>query len=314
LVAYLAMAAGLVCAAAGSELFLRGTVGIAAAARVAPAIIATTVAAFATSSPELTVAITSALAGEPEISFGDALGSNVANIALILGAALLFGPLSAPRQDVKRDYLVALLTSALIGLLTLDGRLSRIDAAILLAGFLLWIAAVLRAAGRQRSAPQAKGPDDAKGAPLMRVAAETLSGFVLLVAEGKLIVFGASEIARALGASDFFIGATIVSIGTSTPELAMAIMSRLRGHDEVGLGALLGSNIFNGLFIVGVAGSIAPFNVLLAGIWPALVFGGVALALAYPSPSGALHRWRGAALLAVYLAYFIATAVTPWPQ
>ncbi|MBI5011749.1 MAG: hypothetical protein HZC06_02790 [Methylocystis sp.] len=125
---YLAMALGLLCATGGGELFVRGTVGIASAARVAPSIIAATVAAFATSSPELTVAIQSGLAGEPEISLGDALGSNVANLALIFGVALLFGPLAIIRAQVTRNFAVAVAAPVALSVMLIDGSLSRLEA------------------------------------------------------------------------------------------------------------------------------------------------------------------------------------------
>lgn len=302
---YLALAFGLLCAGGGGELFVRGTVGIARAARVSPGVIAATVAAFATSSPELTVAISSALAGEPEISFGDALGSNVANIALIFGAALLLAPLVVDRASVLRDFAVAVATPAALGLLLLDDSISRIDAAILLAGFAVWFVAVVREALRQRSVAP---PSEARMRPL-RAAIETLIGLALLIAAGKLIVYGADDIARQFGLSEFVIGATLVAVGTSTPELAIAIISRIRQHDEVGVGALLGSNIFNGLFIVGVAGAITPIRTSALEAAPALIAGVIALTLAYPPRDGVIHRWRGAALLATYAAYLAAVIV-----
>lgn len=305
LIPYLTLALGLLCAGGGGELFVRGTVGIAQAARVSPSIISATVAAFATSSPELTVAISSALAGEPEISFGDALGSNVVNIALILGAALVLAPLAVDRAHVLRDLAVAVATPVCLGLMLLDGVISRVDAMILLAGFALWLSAVLREARRQRSvAPQL----EAASTP-WRAAIETLIGLALLIVAGKLIVFGAEDIARRFGLHEFLIGATLVAVGTSTPELATAIISRIRRHEEVGLGTLLGSNIFNGLFIVGVAGAITPIHVSEYEAAPALAAGLIALSFAYPPRDGVYWRWRAAALLLVYAAYLAAAIV-----
>lgn len=297
---YIALALGLVCAAGGGELFVSGTVGIARAARVAPSVIAATIAAFATSSPELTVAIQSGLAGEPQISLGDALGSNVANFALIFGVALLFGPLAIIRAQVTRDFAVAVAVPAALGAMLMDGLLSREEAAILLGGFALWFTGVTLEALEQRRAapaPQETSPG------LLRALLETSVGLALLIAAGSFIVFGASEIARRFGLSDFIIGATLVAVGTSTPELATALMARIRRQDDVGFGALLGSNIFNGLFIVGVAGAITPIRISAAETAPALIAGLIALALVYPPRSGVYRPWRGAALLAVYAAY-----------
>jgi cation:H+ antiporter len=148
--AYLAL--GVVFAAAGGELFVRGAVGLASAARVSGAIIGATVAAFATSSPELSVAINSALEQRPQIALGDALGSNVVNVALILGLALLISPIQCSRGSVKRDFPVALAVPPVTGLLCLDGTLSRIEGVLLLALFLAWLAAVILDARSQRRA------------------------------------------------------------------------------------------------------------------------------------------------------------------
>lgn len=302
---YIALALGLVCAAGGGELFVSGTVGIARAARVAPSVIAATIAAFATSSPELTVAIQSGLAGEPQISLGDALGSNVANFALIFGVALLFGPLAIIRAQVTRDFAVAVAVPAALGAMLMDGLLSREEAAILLGGFALWFTGVtLEALEQRRAAP---APQETPSG-LLRALLETSVGLALLIAAGSFIVFGASEIARRFGLSDFIIGATLVAVGTSTPELATALMARIRRQDDVGFGALLGSNIFNGLFIVGVAGAITPIRISAAETAPALIAGLIALALVYPPRSGVYRPWRGVALLAVYAAY-LATVI-----
>jgi cation:H+ antiporter len=126
---------------------------------------------------------------------------------------------------------------------------------------------------------------------------------VLLIAAGRLIVTGASGIAASYGVSDFVIGATVVAVGTSVPELATTIISRLRGHDEVGLGTVLGSNIFNGLLIVGVASTITPIRIGFYQVAPVLALGLIAVALTYPPPSGIINRHRGVILLAVYAAY-----------
>lgn len=305
LLPYAGLLFGVFCAALGGEFFVRGTVGVAAAARVSPGVIAATVAAFATSSPELTVAVSSALAGEPQISFGDALGSNVANIALILGAALTLGPLAFDRASLLRDYGVATAAPLAIAFILRDGEVSRLDSTLLLTLFVIWIAVVLRAAFLGRANAM---PDDG-GVGYARAAGESLLGLVLLVAAGKLIVFGAAEIARRFGMSEFVIGSTLVAVGTSTPELATAIVARLRRHDDVGVGALFGSNIFNALFITGVASAISPINLPIGEAAPALAGGLAAMLVAYPPRSGVYPVWRGVALLVCYAAYLVATVV-----
>ena len=154
---YLALTAGVICAGIGGELFVRGAVGLAHWARVSPGIIGATVVAFATSSPELAVAVSSALAGEPQISLGDALGSNVVNVALILGIALTISAIRTLRESVKRDLPVALLVPVITGVLFLDGVLSRIDGWILMGTFIAWLAAVIYR-GTETTQRHGKGP------------------------------------------------------------------------------------------------------------------------------------------------------------
>jgi cation:H+ antiporter len=299
---FLYLLLGVAFAGGGGELFVRGTVGLAKSLRISPGIVAATVAAFATSSPELTVSITSALHGTPTIALGDALGSNVVNVGLILGSVLLIGVLNAPRGTVRRDFPTALAVPVVTAVLLIDGELSRIDGLLLLTLFVLWLVAVTREARRERSAVE-----EVLGAyPPGRALLEGAIGLVLLIAAGTLIVTGATGIASAYGVSDFIIGATVVAVGTSVPELATAIISRLRGHDEVGLGTLLGSNIFNGLFIVGVASSVTPIRVGFSQVAPALALGVLAVALTFPPRGGVIGRYRGGMLLAVYAVYLVA--------
>ena len=186
-------------------------------------------------------------------------------------------------------------------MLLIDGNLSRLDGMLLIALFTGWLIAVLIEARRERSAAaEVLG----EGRPVFAIAAG-VAGLALLILAGKLIVAGATGIATAYGLDAFLIGATIVALGTSVPELATAVISGLRGHEEVGLGTILGSNIFNGLLIVGTAASIAPIGIELRTVAPALILGATALALAYPPSSGAIARWRGGILLGVYAVYLL---------
>lgn len=296
---YAALVLGAVCAGIGGELFVRGAVGLAHWARVSPGIIAATVVAFATSSPELSVSISAALAGEPEIALGDALGSNVVNVALILGLAVTISGIQSPRDQIRRDFPVALLIPAMTGVLFLDGTLSRFDGALMLSAFVAWVAAALYEARKRRSAA-----DVVLGAHhRWAVVSSCLAGIVLLILAGRLIVAGARGIALSFGIEEFVVGATVVAAGTSVPELATVIVAKLRGHDDVSLGALLGSNIFNGLFIVAVAALIHPITVDWRDATTALVYGFAALMSAYPTRDGAIVRGRGLLLLAIYVLY-----------
>lgn len=299
---YLTLALGVLSAGLGGELFVRGTVSLATWARIAPGIVGATVAAFATSSPELSVSITSALAGTPQIALGDALGSNVVNIALILAMALLISGIQSSRDSIRRDFPVAFLVPVLTAALAADGELSRLDGSLMLSVFLAWMIATVIEARRQRSAAE-----EVLGAH--RLAPALLSaaiGLGLLVGAGLLIVDGARAIAISFGLSEFIIGATVVAVGTSVPELATALISKLRGHDEVGLGTVLGSNIFNGLFIVAVAALIHPIAFEASSVRVALAFGLVAVMLTLPGKSGYIGRGRGLLLLLLYVAYVVA--------
>jgi len=299
---WLALLIGVACAGVGGELFVRGAVGLALWARISAGIIGATVAAFATSSPELSVAIGSSVAGQPEISLGDAVGSNVVNVGLVLGLALCISGIRAPRASVRRDFPVALLVPVVLGVLSLDGMISRVDGIVLLTLFSAWLIAVTIAARRERSAS-----GEVLGASkLWRAALAALVGLGFLIGSGHFIVTGARGIAVTFGIPEFIIGATVVAIGTSMPELATSIISKLRGHDEIGLGTILGSNIFNGLFIVGIAAVICPIRVESRAVATALIIGLATTALTLPRGDGIIERRRGAMLLALYTIYVVA--------
>jgi cation:H+ antiporter len=296
---YLTLSLGIITAGLGGELFVRGTVGIASWARVSPGIIATTISAFATSSPELSVSINSAFSGVPQIALGDSLGSNVVNIALILALALLISGIKSPRGNIKREFPVALFVPIFTALLFYDNELSRFDGLLLLSLFFTWLVAVVLEARKQRSATMEVLGEKRRWLAVLSCAV----GLLFLVAAGGLIVTGAKGIAFSFGLDEFIIGATILALGTSTPELATTVIAKVRGHDEVSLGTILGSNIFNGTFIIGVAATIHPIRVALDDVGLTLVFGFVALIFTYPSRTGLISRGRGVLLLMLYSCY-----------
>lgn len=296
---YVLLALGVVCAGIGGELFVRGSVGLAGWMRISPGIVGATVAAFATSSPELAVAISSALAGKPEISLGDVLGSNIVNVAFILAIPLAISGLRAPRDSIKRDFSVALLVPIVTAMMFLDGQITRIDGLILLGIFLAWFTATVLEARKQRNAAEEILGEHRP----WRIAIACAVGLLLLVLAGNFIVSGARGIALSFGIQEFVIGATVVALGTSVPELATTVIAKLRGHDEVGLGTVLGSNIFNGLLIVAVAALINPISVSLREVAVALTFGLVVLLCVFPPADGQLSKRRGLMLLVLYLTY-----------
>ena len=296
------LALGLLCAGLGGELFLRALTGLARTWRLSAAFAGASLAAFATSSPEFSVALGSALAGTPEIALGDCLGSNVVNVALILGGALLLGPLHYSREGLRRDLPMALAAPGLTALLAWDGTLSRLDGALMMAGFFAWVTFGWRDT-RLPPTPDGARPT-ASSLPLL---AAGFAGFGLLVLAAKLIVSGALGVADAFAWPPFVVGAVIVAVGTSRPEIVTTWFARLRGLDDIGLGTVLGSNVFNLLFIVAMTAIVQPIRVRGLGPWLGLGFGLAALLIAYPRRHGLIGRGRGALLLGVYALHVGAT-------
>ncbi len=299
----LTLAAAVPLAAMGGDAFLRGVLGVSAWLRLPKMLVATTLAAFATSSPELTVSSMAALAGRPGIGLGDALGSNVVNVGLIFGLALLFGPVRARLSDVKRELALALAVPVLTMALVIDGFVSRAEGLLLLILFTVWLHRVALQALAQRRAIAAEPLP--RGQPL-RAVLLGVAGLACMVLAGRLFVTGASGIATVLGVHPYVIGATVVALGTSLPELMTTLLARWRGHDDVGLGTLLGSNLFNGLAIVGVAATIHPITIPPLEVATALGFGAATVLLTVPR-NEVIPRGRGLVLLAVYGSFVVAT-------
>jgi cation:H+ antiporter len=288
---------GIVLAATGGEFFVRGLVGLASWARVPARVIGATIAAFATSSPELTVAITAASEGRPEIALGDALGSNVVNIGLVVGIVLLMG-MTSPSQVSRTDAVTAIGMALLLLVMLLNGELSRLDGAVLLSVFAFWLVNTTKEAVSSRDQVVEALGEKRHG----RSIAEAFVGLVCLVAAGRFLVVGAKEIGAELGISTFVVGVVLVSFGTSLPELATAVISRLRGYADLGIGTALGSNIFNTSFIVGVAAMITPIEVAVREAAFSLLVGVAMIPVLLVGTRGApLARWRGAILIVGYV-------------
>ena len=283
----------------GGEAFLKSILGAAEHLRVPKAMVATTLAAFATSSPELTVSAVAALSGSPELGLGNVLGSNVVNIALIFGLALLFGAIRVSRKESSRDFALALAVPVLTLFFALDGRITRGEGATLLTLFAVWLASNLRAALRHRDSTIA-APSASVGPNLWLSLLLGVLGLGALIAAGRLFVAGATGVAAALQIDTYTIGVLVVAVGTTLPELVTVLLSRLRGHDEVGVGTLIGSNLFNGLAIVGVTSNIHPIAAPPAEIMVTLACGVAALLFLLPNRAGLIPRGRGALLLTLY--------------
>lgn len=304
MIAILCLLGGILFAFVGGEFFLKGVVGLSDWLRIPKAVTAATLAAFATSSPEISVAITSATAGQPEIALGDALGSNVVNIGLVIGVLLTLGPVRFDWAKYRREYLTALFAPLLLLALLADGKLSRLNAGLMLTMFVVWLLCVLRDAFHQRDAVETT----VTGQTALKATGMAVVGLAALILAGRLIVSGGVTLGAMLGISPFIVGVTVVAFGTSAPELATAVISKLRGHDEVGIGTVLGSNIFNCLFIVGLAGSIHPIGQSVASLIPSLVFGVLTVFTLTPFRGPDLGRGRAVTLLLLYAGSILVAA------
>jgi cation:H+ antiporter len=304
----LLFAFGCICAGIGGELFVDGLVSLADRSRIPRGVVAATIGAFATSAPELIVGITAASQGVPEIALGDATGSNVVNIALVLAIPLAVFGLTAPRDSVFRDVPFALALYPIIVLAGLDGRLSQDEAVMLLAVFATWFLWVMVFALRNRS--NAPPPENGRSGALLALAG--IVGLFMLFLAGQFIVAGATGLAASAGLPPFVIAATVVALGTSVPELATVIIAVARRHHEVGLQTILGSNIFNTLLIVPIAALIHPLAIDLNAASIVLAAGFVATLFVVPVGSLRLGRWRGSALLLLYVSFIAMNAALIW--
>lgn len=256
--AAIAFGGGLVLLAFGARLFIDGAAAGARRMRFSPLLVGMFLAGFATSMPEAVVAAVAAYSDSLELALGNAVGSNIANIGLVLGAAVLFMGLRPGRRAGWMNLGAMTAVTALACVLMLNGHLSRLDAILLLAAMPIVTWLLVRAPG----ANDDSGPTATDALPLEGTLARevfyALGGLVLLMLGAEMLVRGAKQVALLAGVSELVVGATIVAIGTSLPELAITVAGAIRREAEIALGNVIGSNIFNLLVVIGVAGIIAP--------------------------------------------------------
>lgn len=303
----LSVIVGLVLLAVGAEGLVRGSTSIALRFGVTPLVIGLTVVAFGTGSPELTVSVESAYRGDSGIALGNIVGSNISNVALILGLSALARPMHVRSKLIRREMPLMIAVTLLLCLLLWDGALSRLDGLLLVAGSVAYTAFAYISARRDRSAEVAAEFDAGMkelSRPVWLDTTFVVAGFVALLVGSKLLLGGATVVAESFGVSQVVIGLTIVAVGTSLPELATSVVAAVRGEADVAFGNVIGSNILNILCILGVAALIRPFEV--QGLRPldlgALV-GSAVLLLPLMWRGSVLNRWEGAILLAGYAAY-----------
>jgi cation:H+ antiporter len=247
------------------------------------------VAAFGTSSPELLVAIHAALDGVPQISLGDVLGSNVVNISLVLAIVVALSGMKAEDDGVRRDWAVAVLVPGVVYLLLMDGWFSRIDAAVMMLGFVLWLLAVIRHARRHAANTEAA----VEPVSPLKTGFAIVMGLALLIVAAQLVVHGGKGVAECAGLEPV---RRRRGGGGRGHEHTGAGHHAHRPHarpSRCGLGNILGSNIFNVLFIAAVAAMIRPYAVKLPEMLPSLAFGVITMLLILPGKGGHLGRWRG---------------------
>jgi cation:H+ antiporter len=262
LISSIAILVGLVVLVWSADRFISGAAALADNLGVSPMLIGLTVVGFGTSAPEILVSAMASVDGNSGLAIGNAIGSNIANIGLILGVTAIVMPLSVHSSVLRREYPLLLGVSIIAFVLMWDGDLSRLDGAVLLTLLFLvlgWMVYTAKTGGTDPIAGEyeAEIPHDTP----TRKALLTLSlGLVLLLLSSRLLVWGATQVAVALGVSDLVIGLTIVAIGTSLPELAASIASALKKEDDIAIGNVIGSNLYNLLAVLSIPGLIDPGN------------------------------------------------------
>lgn len=311
LLATVAIIVGLVLLVWSADRFVEGAAATARHLGLPTLLIGMLVIGFGTSAPELVVSALASMQGNPGLALGNAYGSNIANIGLILGFVALLSPIAVHSQVLKRELPILGVMTLLSAWLLSDGSISRIDA-----GLLILLLAAFLAYSIWRGY---QGDDDTLGTnteesisandmSLRTAIIWTLIGLVILVASSRLLVWGAVDIAQALGVSDLIIGLTVVAVGTSLPELASAIIAVRKNEHDLVLGNVIGSNLFNTLGVVGLAGIITPIDAgaeVLTRDWP--VMAGLTLAVAVFAigwrGKGRINRFEASALFIVYILY-----------
>ncbi len=296
----------------GSERFVSGAAAIARNSGLPPLVIGLTIVGFGTSAPELFVSGMAAWKGNPQLAIGNALGSNIANIALVLGVSALITPLLVNSRSLKREYPLMFAIMLLAWWLLHDNELGRLDGGLLLGAAVLLLAAVVMIGLNNRHQQDPLDSEFSSEIPANLSSGKALlwliAGLVLLLIGAQSIVWGGVQIAQALGISDLIIGLTVIAIGTSLPELATSVTSAYKKEHDIAIGNIIGSNMFNLLPVLALPGLLAP-GPLAAEItqrdFPVMVALSIALfimAYGFRGP-GRIVRWEGGLLLLSFVLY-----------
>ena len=316
---------GVVALVVGAESLVRGSSRLAARSGLSPVVIGLTVVAFGTSAPELAVSIGAAAGGESEIALGNVIGSNIANVLLVLGlSAVVGGGLVVAQRIVRVDVPIMIVMSALVLVLGLDGRIGRLDGGLFVAILIVYLVWTVRSAVGDQDADEdhdgvadaaalaseyssALGREKIRGSSLWRDLLYVVGGLALLVVGAQSLVTAATDVARALDISELVIGLTVVAVGTSLPEIATSVVAAARGQRDMAVGNAIGSNLFNILAVLGITGVVSPVIVSSGARGFDLPFMlAVAVACLPIFADGfILRRWQGAVFLSYYVAYLV---------
>jgi cation:H+ antiporter len=243
-----------------ADLFVAGAASLAENMGMSPIIIGLTIVSLGTSAPEILVSITAAMSGAGTLAIGNALGSNIANIGMVLGVTVLVAPLCVHPSCMKQELPTLLVVTLAVGLLLIDGELSRLDGTLMMGALILILVQMVRSQSHDTDLLEEAEDEPLPHLSPLRAWLTFFVGLGLLIASSKMLVWGASEIAQVLGVSRLVIGLTIVAVGTSLPELAATIASALRGHTEIAVGNVIGSNLFNLLAVMSIPGLVRPMG------------------------------------------------------
>ncbi len=301
-IAILYVIAGLVLLVGGGEGTVRGASSVAAKLKISPYVIGATVVAFGTSAPELVVTLTASMRGSEELALGNVVGSNIANLGLILGLAGIFGVLFIKRVTLLHETPSYIAVLVLLILFTWNRTVGRIEAFLLMIGGLVFIYLVLK---HRNDGAESDETTSEYGLVLSIVLSVT--GIALLIGGAQVLVAGSVVIARVMSVPEWVIGVGIVAIGTSLPEVAASTVAAAKGKGDLAVGNVIGSNAFNVFWVLGIGGSIHPITVEQPIYFDLLVFGAFSIfVLLMLYAIGKLPKWSSILLLLGYITYIIA--------
>ncbi len=304
----LTILAGIVLVLWGADRLTDGAVGIAQRMRIPQLVIGLTIVAMGTSMPEFCVSLVSAIDDKPDLAVGNVVGSNIFNTLLIVGITALVAPITISRMTITKDIPFALVSSALLMILCInDWRITRIDAAVLAALFVVFMVLTVKGALASRNNGE-ESQDTASTQPtkVWKACMWIVIGLACLIFGSDWFVKGATAVAKSFNISDAVIGLTIVACGTSLPELATSVVSARKGDSGIAIGNVLGSNVFNILFILGGCGLICPMNITgITNIDLSLLVISIMLLWLFSFTKYTLCRWEGVVLSLTYIGYMV---------